>query len=148
MNSLSVGIILACSLLASPAVMAGDISLKAEKIWIAAVPETSTATAAFMTLTNTGKTPLQIVGGKTAIAETVEPMSGTQTDGMAGMKSVPSIEVPPGGKVVLKPGGDHLMLMGLKAHPAAGDRIALVLQISPGGQKLPIEAVVAFEAPK
>ena len=148
MKRFSACIILSCSLLASPVVMAGDLLLKVENAWIATVPETATATAAFMTLTNSGKTPLHIVGGKTTIAATVEPMSGTQTDGMAGMKTVPSIEVPPGGKVVLKPGGDHLMLLGLKAHPAAGDRIVLVLQISPGDQKLSIEVAAAFGAPR
>jgi copper(I)-binding protein len=49
------------------------------------------------------------------------------------MAMVPSLEIPAGGKVVLAPGGLHLMVMGLKAPIKAGEQVQMVLTFERAG---------------
>jgi copper(I)-binding protein len=116
---------------------AGD--LKFEDPWIRAVPPSSKATAAFMTIINKTDQPVTISGGSSPLADEVKPMITTksQVDGreVMGMEFVESFRVAAGKKRVLEPGGDHIMLMKLKSVPHVGSRVALTLQIESGGKK-------------
>ncbi len=116
--------------------------LMVEDPWIMALPPAAKDTAAFMTLVNAGTAAVRITGGQTDAAKKVSPMVSTHQDGATGMKDVPFIEVPAGGKAVLKPGGDHLMLLGLKEPLKAGQKIKLELTAEPGGKTITVEAVV------
>lgn len=121
-------------LLALQAVRAGD--LKVEDAWVRAVPPSSKATAAFMTLVNKTDNPVLVTGGTCPIAGEIKPMVTTkQGNGVMGMAFVESFSVPAGGKRVLEPGGDHLMLMKLKEVPKAGSTVSLVLETEAGGRK-------------
>jgi periplasmic copper chaperone A len=136
------------NLLCSP-IQAQTPSLKVTQAWIQAVPGTVSDTAAFMTLTNSGKSVLRLVGAATPIAGLVHPMI-TTTKGkgkMMGMESTPALEIPPGGTLVLAPGGNHLMIMGLKRALKTGETVPLTLKIEPGNQELPVNATVAKQAP-
>lgn len=124
-----------------------DAGLKVESPWVFAVPPTAKDTAAFMTLVNTGTAPIRITGGKTEAAARVAPMITTKTDGRMGMKDVPYIEVPAGGRATLAPGGDHIMIYGLKAPLKPGQNVPLVLTLAPGGT-MTINAVVLRREPK
>lgn len=116
---------------------AGD--LKIEDPWIRAVPPSSKATAAFMTITNKTDKPVMISGGSSPVAGEVKPMITTksQVDGreVMGMEFVDSFPVAAGKKRVLEPGGDHIMLMKLKEVPKAGAVVPLTLTIESGGEK-------------
>ena len=46
-----------------------------------------------------------------------------------GMETVAELEIPPGGTLELKPGGNHLMIMGLTSHPKEGERVKLTCAI-------------------
>jgi copper(I)-binding protein len=56
-------------------------------------------------------------------------------DGMATMPAVAALEIPAGGTVELKPGGFHIMLMGLKAPLKKGDMIMLELTFEHAGKE-------------
>jgi len=115
--------------------------------WIVAVPPNAKATAAFMTFVNKGTEKLEIVGGSCEIAGKVEPMISTHDEGMAGMKTVPALTVPAEGEAVLKPGGDHIMLMELTRVPKEGETLKLTLKLSTGCETT-IEVPVLKKAPK
>ena len=138
---------LALCLMILPAAQGGEIPLKVEGAWIFAPPPGSEETAAFMTLVNTGTTPLRVMGAETPAAGRVVPMITTKTDGRMGMKDVPFFEIPAGGKLVLKPGGDHLMIYDLKAPLTDGEKASFTLQAEPGG-RLSIEIPVLRSGPK
>lgn len=55
-----------------------------------------------------------------------------EEEGRVRMAHVPRLAVPPADSVVLRPGGLHLMLMGLSAMPVPGDTVAWVLRMSSG----------------
>ena len=65
-----------------------------------------------------------------------------------GMESVPALNVPPDGTLELKPGGNHLMVMGLKTHPKEGDRVKIVLLFAPNNQQVDVELTVLKQEPK
>lgn len=116
---------------------AGDV--KFEDPWIRAVPPTSKATAAFLTVLNKTDAPVTISGGSCPLAGEVKPMITTKSkvDGreVMGMEFVESFAVAAGKKRVLEPGGDHIMLMKLTSVPKAGSVVPLTLQIESGGKK-------------
>jgi len=138
---------LALCLMILPAAQGGEIPLKVEGAWIFSPPPVSKETAAFMTLVNTGTTPLRVTGAETPAAGRVVPMITTKTEGRTGMKDVAFFEIPAGGKLVLKPGGDHLMIYDLKAPLTDGEKASFTLQVEPGG-KLSIEIPVLRSGPK
>jgi hypothetical protein len=102
-----------------------------------------TDSAAFMRLENTSDEPLRLTGATTPLAAMAMPMATTrktvQGVEVLGMKGVDFIEVPPHGERVLKPGGDHLMLMNLSAHPKPGEMVTVTLEFDPGHQKVTVQ---------
>ncbi len=57
----------------------------------------------------------------------------THQGAMAGMADMGSLTIPPGGTVRFAPGGDHVMLMGLKHPLKAGDQVRLDLTFTRAG---------------
>jgi copper(I)-binding protein len=51
------------------------------------------------------------------------------------MRAVPSLDLPAGKAVDLKPGGYHVMLMDLKKPLTAGDTIPITLVVESAGQR-------------
>ncbi len=123
--------------------IAGQPAPKISDAWVRAVPPSVTDSAAFMRLENDGDQPLRLTGGATDLARMAMPMQTTRktVNGVEvlGMKSVDFIEIPAHGEAILKPGGDHLMLMGLTRHPAVGEQVKVTLEFEPGDVKLTVE---------
>jgi periplasmic copper chaperone A len=84
--------------------------------------------AVYMTLSNTGASDEVLLGATTDVARTVELHETTmdENDQMK-MRPVVNIPIPAGGSVTLKPGGLHVMLIGLQKQLAPGDKISLTL---------------------
>jgi hypothetical protein len=130
-------------LLFSNGARAGDaLPVKVVDGWVRAVPPSLTDSAAFMRLENTGDAPVRLTGGSSAIAGMAMPMETTrkmvQGVEVLGMRGVDFIEIPAHGERVLKPGGDHLMLMNLTGHPRPGEMVAVTLDFEPGHRKLTV----------
>jgi len=114
--------------------------------WVRLVPPVVPDTAAYLTLVNRGQTPLRLVGAETPVASRVSLHRDHQEHkgghAVLGMRPLPYVEVPPGGKVAFRPGGYHLMLEGLKRPLKAGEKVELTLLFQ-GGLKvkvvLPVE---------
>jgi copper(I)-binding protein len=127
--------------------MADEPNIKVDGAWMRAVPPSSSNTAIYFTIANLGKEKVALTGGKTPIADSVEPMITTKSGEGAkqelGMASVDSLEIPPGGKLVLEPGGNHLMVMGLKKHPAEGEKVNLTIRLEPGNHEIRLEIPVS-----
>lgn len=69
----------------------------------------------YVKITNEGSAPDVLLGASSDIAERVELHETTiSADGVASMKPVKQVDIAPGQSVELKPGGLHIMLIGLK----------------------------------
>ncbi len=135
-----------------PLIVTAEPAIEILRPWVRTVPGSMTSTAAYFTIKNNTADAVQLTGGTTEIAKMCEPMVGTrrEQDGqeVTGMRTVESLEIPAGGELELKPGGDHLMLMRLLRNPTAGDEVEIVLEFAPGDQKVVVMAPVQMEAPK
>jgi copper(I)-binding protein len=120
----------------------GGDAVKVSDGWVRAVPPSVEDSAAFMLLTNTGDQAVRLTRATTPLAGMAMPMETTrqmvQGVEVLGMKGVDFIEIPPHAEVRLKPGGDHLMLMGLKSHPQPGAMVSITLQFQPGNQSVTV----------
>ena len=96
------------------------------------------ATAGYLTITNHGMKADRLIGVKADFAEKSMIHEMTNVNGVAKMRHIMGgLEVPAHGSVDLKPGGLHLMFMGLKDTLAAGSMLSVTLIFEKAGaQKL------------
>ena len=71
--------------------------------------------------------PDRLLSASSPIADTVELHGSTNDAGVMRMRPVPSLALPSGQSVELKPGGLHLMMMGLKRPLTPGSSFPLTL---------------------
>lgn len=127
-TALTLGSILA----STPGVLASDVMVKGAFARASAM-STAKAGAVYMTLSNQAAAPDKLVQITTESASTAEVHETVEKDGVAAMRPIESLEIPAGGSVELKPGGYHIMLMGLKAPLKKGAMIMLKLKFEHAG---------------
>jgi copper(I)-binding protein len=90
--------------------------------------------AAYMMLKNDGDTDDKLIAVSTAAAAKAELHNMTMEGDVMRMRSVDGIPVKAHGSAELKPGGLHVMLMGLKAPLKQGDSIPVTLTFEKAGK--------------
>lgn len=115
--------------------LAGSVALAQPKIevkeaWVREVPPTSRMSAAYMVIENKGNQPDRLIDASNNVSEVTELHE--TVDGK--MRRIKAIEVPAGGKVELKPGGLHIMLINLKKPLREGDTVELTLRFEKSGE--------------
>jgi copper(I)-binding protein len=90
--------------------------------------------AAFLTLRNTGASPDRLLGATTPAAGRVELHSMVRDGDVMRMREQPAIDLPPGQEVVLRPGGLHIMLLGLAQPLDRGATLPLTLRFERAGE--------------
>ncbi len=89
---------------------------------------------AFLTVRNAGQTPDRLVGARTSVAQAVELHETIEENGVMKMRPVAGgFEVPAGGKLELKPGGGHMMFVGLSSALKQGEQIEITLSFEKAG---------------
>src|SRR5688572_15736601 len=81
--------------------------------WARATPSGASIGAGYLTITNRGAQPDRLIGGSAVPAARFEVHSTVVEDGVAKMRTLKSLEIGPGQTVELKPGGMHVMFVGL-----------------------------------
>lgn len=90
--------------------------------------------AAFMVIANPGATDCTLTGVSGEAAERIELHTHIEKDGVMTMqRDEDGFTIPAGGTHALERGGDHVMMMGLKAPLADGDVLPLVLDFGDCG---------------
>jgi copper(I)-binding protein len=117
--------------------------LKIEHPWARATPGAITTGAAYLTVTATGETADRLIGGETPRAAKVELHTMMMDGDVMKMRQVSAIEINPGEPTVLRPGGLHIMLIGLKAPLREKDSFPLTLTFEKAGK---VEVQVAVES--
>jgi len=100
---------------------------------------------AFLTLRNEGGDD-RLLAASATVATQVELHSMSMEGDVMHMREVDAIDLPAGKTVELKPGGLHIMLLGLKAPLKAGERFALKLKFAKAGDvtlDVPVQPVGA-----
>ena len=95
--------------------------------WVRGTVPAQKSTGAFLTITSTENAKL--LGASSKIAKTVEIHESGMKDNVMHMRAVDFVPLPAGKPVELKPGGHHVMMMGLSAPVKEGEKVPLVLTI-------------------
>ena len=111
--------------------MVGDIMV--EQAWSRASAGLVGNGAAFMIVSNEGLAADRLLKAASPVAEKVELHTHVMEDGVMKMRPVDGIDLNPGAMVELKPGGFHVMLLGLKAPLVEGNTFPLTLTFAKAG---------------
>jgi periplasmic copper chaperone A len=84
-----------------------------QNAWVRATVPGQQASGAFMTLT--AKVDLKLVGVSSPVAGVAEVHEMTMKGDIMQMRALPSLALPAGKAVTMKPGGIHVMMLDLKA---------------------------------
>lgn len=95
--------------------------------WVRGMVAPQRATGAFMKITSVqgGK----LVAASTPAARVAEVHEMVMQGDVMAMRAIEALELPAGKAVELKPGGHHLMLMGIEQPLKAGETVPLTLTI-------------------
>lgn len=114
--------------------------------WVKAVEATGTAsmpmTGLFGTLHNPTGSAVTVTGGSSPVAGKVE-LHETVRTASGSMRMQPKsggLVIPAGGSQVLRPGGDHVMLMGLTQALPNGSQVTVTLTTSAGDVTVTVPA--------
>jgi copper(I)-binding protein len=110
-------------------------SITVENPYVRAIPPGQTISASFLTLKNSSDKDIDLVKATSDIAENVELHEHVHENGMMKMRQVPKISIAAKSTTELKPGGYHIMLIGLKKAIQPKDIIDINLQFSDGSQQ-------------
>lgn len=138
--------ILACGLSVA---QAGKANIDVKDAWVRSTVPGQMGTGAFMKIT--AKAGTQLVGVSSPVAGVAEVHEMKMENDVMKMRALPSLDLPAGKAVELKPGGYHVMLMDLK-QPLLKDTkvpMTLVFKDAKGVQsKVELSLPVSAVAPK
>jgi copper(I)-binding protein len=122
--------VLAGACASAPSASSGA-GITASDVWARAAATGNSA--AYMILRNNGAAADRLIKAESDVAGTVELHKTTMEGGMMKMAPVDGIEIPAQGQAELKPGGLHVMLIGLKRELKAGEKFKLKLHFEKAG---------------
>jgi periplasmic copper chaperone A len=135
----------ACAALCAPVAVLAQSAAKVEAAWARPTVQGQAAGGGFLKITG-GTAGDRLLGGSAEVSKAVE-LHTMQMDGdVMRMRQVPVIEVPAGGTVELKPGGLHLMFMGLKQPLKAGESFPLTLRFEKAGE-VKVDVKISVQPP-
>lgn len=103
--------------------------------WTRATPAKAPTGAGYVTIENKGTQADRLIAVRTPISEKSEIHTMTMTNGVMKMRQLENgIEIPPGGTVSLKPGGEHLMFIQLKQPIEKDTAVSVTLVFENAGE--------------
>jgi copper(I)-binding protein len=110
-------------------------TLKISAPWTRATPKGASVGGGYLTITNTGTAPDRLVSGTSDVSSRFEIHEMSMDNGVMKMRSMPKgLEIKPGETVTFRPGGYHVMFMGLKQPFEQGKRVKATLEFEKAGK--------------
>src|SRR5215469_4621521 len=131
----------ACLVVAS-AVLAQTEQLEVSNAWARATPAKAENGVAFLTIR--ASTPDRLVSVSSSVAKKAELHAMEMAGMVMKMRPLAGLDIPAGQSVTLKPGGEHIMLMGLNGPLREGQSFPLTLTFENAGAR---EVTVAVAKP-
>ena len=101
--------------------------------WARATPPGADVGAVYLTIENKGGASDRIVGVKSSVAQSAMLHQTVDESGVSTMRTADG-SVAPGTTLDMKPGGSHIMLMGLKAPLKEGETVDVTLSFEKSGE--------------
>lgn len=132
------------ALLAAPAaaqeMRAGDLTV--QQPWTRAAGQGATG-AGFLAISNRGAAADRLLSASSPAARAMELHTMIRDGDVMRMRPVEAIDVPGGQTVTLRPGGLHLMLIGLSQPLREGESVPVVLRFERAG---PVQVALTVQA--
>ena len=124
--------LLALCLASFVSVLQADEVLDIDDAWVAEAPPVAPVMGGYMKIENETDKLISITRASCPDFETVEIHEMSMSGGMMKMREIEKLDVPAGGKVELKPGGYHLMLIKPRQPFKKGDTLTVTLHTADG----------------
>jgi copper(I)-binding protein len=117
----------------------GEPRISLDGAWARAMPlvsgegEAATNSAVYLVVRNDGGVEDRLLAGASDVAESVEIHESRIVNDMMVMERQDDLEIPAGSRVELKPGGLHIMLLGLRRSLLEGEEFELFLDFEKSG---------------
>lgn len=131
LNKLKPVFVVAGLFLLSTQVYAGDVQIK--DAWARATAPGQVNGSVGVVITS--KKDARLIAVKSAVAESAEIHTMTMDNGVMQMRQLDYLELPANQPVTLGPGGNHLMLLGLKRPLKEGSTLPLTLTVQYADKK-------------
>jgi copper(I)-binding protein len=125
---------------------AADCQPTLESPWVRAAPPGAGMLAGYVVVRNDCAAPVRIVGAESVDFASASIHATTEEGGVGHMRAAGELVVAPRSRLVLAPGGTHVMLMGPRRALPEGERVELRLVLA-DGRKLFAEFPVRRDAP-
>ncbi len=103
-------------------------------IWARATAKGAQAACVYVPMLNKGKADDALVSVTSPVAENTMLHESKTVDGVSRMTLLDTIPLPVGKPVAMRPGGKHIMLMGLKQQLVEGHNFPLTLKFQNAGE--------------
>src|SRR5262249_6124230 len=104
-------------------------------LWTRATPPAAPSAGGYLTITNTGTEPDRLIAVSSPNAEKGELHQMSMDNDVMKMRPLTGgIEIPAGGKLMLAPGGLHLMFTTLKEPLVEGGKLPITLTFEKAGK--------------
>jgi periplasmic copper chaperone A len=146
------GMVIACFISAS--VTAADYKVGSIEIiapWSRVTPKGAETAIGYMTIKNNGTTPDRLIGGSAEFANTFQMHSMTMENGVSKMRELKEVEIKPGQSIEFKPGGLHIMFVGVKHPLSKGEHVKGTLVFEHAGTvqiEYDVQGIGAQSAPR
>jgi periplasmic copper chaperone A len=117
-------------------------TLEIDHPWARATPQAVKNGAVYLEIRNIAPEPDRLVAISTPAADKAELHKTEREGDILRMREAPMLDIPANDSVLLRPGGLHIMLTGLKAPLKAGTEFPLTLRFERAG---PIEVEIRVE---
>lgn len=111
-----------------------------------ATPPNAKNSAAFMKIENKSNSDIELLAASSNISKVTEIHTHIEENGMKKMIQIPSIKIPANSSVELKPGGLHIMFLGIQNQINENSNIDLNLTFSNGKtyelNQIPVKKVI------
>lgn len=111
-----------------------------------ATPPNAKNSAAFMKIENKSNSDIELLAASSNISKVTEIHTHIEENGMKKMIQIPSIKIPANSSVELKPGGLHIMFLGIQNQINENSNIDLNLTFSDGKtyelNQIPVKKVI------
>lgn len=121
--------------------------LKVENAWARASLGNSKNSAVYLKFENESKKDITIVSVKSGVSARTELHTHINENGVMKMRRIEGgLKIPTEGETVLQPGGNHIMLIGLKKPLTQGEHFKVEL-LTKSGMSLEVKVIVREKAP-
>ncbi|RAZ49783.1 copper chaperone PCu(A)C [Campylobacter hyointestinalis] len=124
------------------AVFAFGADIDVNDAFVKATAPNAQNSAAFMSITNNTDQNISLISASNSVSKFTELHVHVSENGMKKMIQIPQIDIPAKSSAQLKPGGLHIMMIGLSKAINPGDKVDITLNFS-NGKSIDLKGVEA-----